>query len=267
MKKIKNRKTFTTILILLVSIGLVSIFFTMFDINETAKESETINKTENMSDLNRYSTYACVGDSISYGNSGLNDNTSWCDYLAEKLGATLNKKARNGAKIWTDMYGQIKSIPNDTNLITIMIGVNDRAAIESGEITLYGKNDNDSTEYSIADVINAEFDINNQTSGLYVNYGLIGRFRWCLEYLNSKHPNARIVVITPTPYNNGTLLTEIIKAEACICNSLGIEVYNPTDSVEFETNYFHSLQKDTLHPNEAGYKVLAGWVYQKIIKG
>lgn len=207
-----------------------------------------------------YSTYACIGDSISYGANSSDGKTSWCNYLAEKIGATLQKRAGNGQKIWENMYSQVNGINADTEFITIMIGVNDCSEIAdaSNEKTMYG------TDKTIADVINAEFDSSNQTNGLYTDYGVIGRFRWCVEYAKVKAPNARIMVITPLPYNNNTTLEEMVKAEASICNAIYTEVYIPTDSEEFNTQYFQGLQADNLHPNDAGYKAVAGWVYQRI---
>lgn len=207
------------------------------------------------STLKQYGKYTCLGDSISYGAGSTAGNVSWCDYLAEQLGATLTKYAVSGQKIWENLRGQVEKVGADAELITLMMGVNDCSEISSGTKTLG----------EVDDVIMMENDNpeNYEGSTLY-NDSVLGRFRWCLERLKVKAPNARIVVITPLPYNDNATLKQLVQAQASICNAIGIEVLVPTDSVAFSTEYFQTLQSDTLHPNDAGYKVVAGYVYQNL---
>lgn len=205
--------------------------------------------------LKQYGKYTCLGDSISYGAGSTAGNVSWCDYLAEKLGATLTKYAVSGQKIWENLRGQVEKVGADAELITLMMGVNDCTEISAGTKILG----------DVDDVIMMENDNpdNYESSALY-NDSVLGRFRWCLERLKVKAPNARIIVITPLPYNDDATLKQLVQAQASICNAIGIEVLIPTDSVAFSTNYFQALQSDTLHPNDAGYKVVAGYVYQNL---
>lgn len=205
----------------------------------------------------RYSKYTCLGDSISYGANSTTGNTSWCNYLAEMIGATLTKLASNGQRIWdvNHFRYQVERVAEDAELVTVMIGVNDRPLIVSGDETLG----------VVDDVIMMDNDepVDYANSTLF-NDSVLGRYRWCLERLRVKAPKARIVVFTPTPYNDSEKLVDIIRGEASICRALGLEVHNPTDSTDFNTTYFHTLQADTLHPNDAGYKVFAGYAYQKL---
>lgn len=207
------------------------------------------------STIKQYGKYTCLGDSISYGAGSTTGNVSWCDYLAEQLGATLTKYAVSGQKIWEHLRSQVEKVGADAELVTLMMGVNDCSEISASTKTLG----------VVDDVIMMENDNpeNYEDSTLY-NDSVLGRFRWCLERLKVKAPNARIVVITPLPYNDNATLKQLIQAQASICNAIGIEVLIPTDSIAFSTDYFQTLQSDTLHPNDAGYKVVAGYVYQNL---
>ena len=211
----------------------------------------------------KYTKYACVGDSISFGASSTGGKTSWCNYLAERLGATLQKRATNGSYIYSHMRSQIEGISADTELVTIMMGTNDAHAfkneltegLEIGNVKLIIGMEND-------------YPDDYTQSSIYANgLSILGVFRWCLERLRRKLPNARIVVITPLPSSSRdeTVLNTIIVGEASICHFLGIEVYMPTSSAMFDFTYINILFADGLHPNDAGYKAIAGWVYQNII--
>lgn len=142
--------------------------------------------------------------------------------------------ASNGQRIWdvNHFRYQVERVQEDAELVTVMIGVNDRPLIASGDETLG----------VVDDVIMMENDepVDYNNSALF-NDSVLGRYRWCLERLRVKAPNARIVVFTPLPYNNNEKLIDIVRAEASICYALGIEVYIPTDSEAFETSYFHIL--------------------------
>lgn len=202
-----------------------------------------------------YSKYTCLGDSISYGATSTSGKTSWCDYLAEMIGATLTKRAVSGQRIWDHLRSQVEKVTEDVELVTLMMGVNDCSLIANGSETLGVVDD--------VIVMNNDAPIDYANSTLY-NDSVLGRFRWCLERLRAKATNARIIVFTPLPYNDNKTLLELVRAEASICWSLGIEVYIPTDSTAFNTSYFQALQSDTLHPNDAGYKVFAGYAYQQL---
>lgn len=211
----------------------------------------------------KYTKYACVGDSISYGAASTGGKTSWCDYLAERLGATLQKRASNGNYIYNHMRKQIEGINTDTELVTIMMGTNDAYAFKEGlkEGLVIG----DVKE--IIGMTNDYPDDYTQSSLYAEGLNILGIFRWCLERLKRKLPNARIVVITPLPSStrDEVTLKTIIAGEAAICHFLGIEVYMPTSSAMFDFTYFNALLADKLHPNDAGYKAVAGWVYQQIM--
>ena len=213
----------------------------------------------------KYLKYSAIGDSISYGAGSTSGNTSWCNILADKIGATLQKRAGSGQKIWENLLAQINGTNTDAELITVMMGVNDISDIGTSK-TWYGTHNVEGTltENTIADVINQTFNDSNTSTGLYADYGVIGRFSWCLQHLQVRCPNARIIVITLTPYNDNAGVTKMVRSQGAVCDALNIEHYDPTMWPEYNTNFFQALQADTLHPNDAGYKVIAGWVYKEL---
>ncbi len=202
-----------------------------------------------------YKIYACIGDSTSYGAGSSSGDKSWCDIIANKMGAQLYKAAGNSQSVWEHLRLQIEAIPESTDLVTVLMGVNDNGYVHLGKFQVG----------DAATVLAMENDKpeDYESSDLY-NHSFIGRFRWCLEALQRKVPGARIIVVTPLPYNNEYVTAQIVAAEKALCQEMGIEVIVPTDSPIFEVSAFNKLQIDGLHPNDEGYQVVADFVYAYI---
>lgn len=202
-----------------------------------------------------YKYYTCLGDSTSYGAGSSAGNRSWCDIIAEKLGAQLHKAAANSQTVWDHLREQVETVPEHADLVTLLMGVNDNGYVhlgkfQVGDVDAVLAMENDSPE-------------DYENSALY-NDSFIGRFRWCLEALQRKAPDARIIVVTPLPYNNEQVTAQIVAAEKALCQAMGVEVIVPTDSPIFELSAFRPMQPDNLHPNDDGYQVVADFIYPYI---
>lgn len=217
--------------------------------------------------------YAALGDSITWGAYGgdepdlpyIDENQSkihgksYADYLAELCGFNeLQKLAISGNSIWANFLNQINRISGSPNLITFNFGVND--------VTLIHQEENPIAQGNYVDVLgmNNTSPIDSASSELY-NNSVIGRFRWCVEYLKTKYPNSTIVCLTPPNYRSDYNLEKqdtlkyIIEAETAICNYLGIKVVNIRKlGAAFESPSWDSFLHDLIHPEKIGYKMMAG---------
>ncbi|MBQ4642085.1 MAG: SGNH/GDSL hydrolase family protein [Oscillospiraceae bacterium] len=202
-----------------------------------------------------YNKYVCIGDSLSYGDGSSAGNRSWCNLIAERMDAQLYKLAVSGESVWEHMRQQVEQVPEDADLVTVLMGTNDSGLLAAkkfplGDVDAVLAMENDSPE-------------DYENSQLF-NDSLIGRYRWCLEALQRKAPNARIIVVTPLPYNNERYTAQIVEAEKALCLAMGVEVIVPTESPIFEVEAFKKLQVDNLHPNDEGYQVVADFVFEYI---
>lgn len=222
--------------------------------NQESRISLLENKTSNIVDSG---VYSAIGDSISYGAGSTGGATSWVNYLNTKLGTTLEKRAANGASIWNNMRAQIQGASSSAKLITIMMGVNDMTPIVNGT-TVLG---------NIVDVLNIANDepINYASSTLF-NHSVLGRYRWCLEWAIVNRPDAKIVVLTPIHYAGGdqTVLENIRNGENAIADFLGLQAVKLTDKSLFSATNFAQYLADGLHPNDLGYKIIAGDILHSI---
>lgn len=172
------------------------------------------------------------------------------------LGSQL--QGLNGVK--TTYKRQKLTIPAGQDLITVMIGVNDITKILDSEIVM-GDID------TVLAMENNE-PTNSTLSTLY-NDSVLGRFRWCMEFLKNKYPNSKVLVCAPIYANrpNYEGLLEILRnGEEKIAYFLGFNFERITNNTLFGISNFNYpiYLADTLHPTDLGYKLIGGYLFNKV---
>jgi len=188
--------------------------------------------------------YVALGDSITAY------DPSYADIVnAEKKFASFIKSGIGGCTVMptaghAEFYTQTAAIPADTDIITLLIGVNDHI------------------------FNNPVGDIN---AVLTKAWGTLDRtmsfaeaFRFNLETIKRAHGNARIYVILPlqSEYGGMSPLQQYQDAEIAIADALSI----PYFSAHKESGLWpgEALYSDLLHPNSAGHVLLGQYVSTKI---
>jgi len=197
-----------------------------------------------------------LGDSISYGQGSTSGNTSYLDLLNSFLGfKSYTKLAVSSTSVMPkvgqpELYTQVVAIPAGTDLITVMIGVND---------FFYGN--------ALGDV---QTVLNKTYASLDKSLSFTEAFRYNLETIRLNHPNAKVVFITPIRHVNSAPsaiapLIDYINNSVAIANYLNIPVVNAYNNSGIFTGNATTLIPDTVHPSDAGYSLIYKLVLQNLI--
>jgi len=194
-----------------------------------------------------------LGDSISYGQGSTSGTTSYLDIIQAKVGfKTLVKRAISGITVKPtsgrgELYTQVAAVGGGVDLITVMVGVNDAIVNNTiGDLpTVLGKT----------------------YASLDKTLSFAEAFRYNIETLKVNFPNAKIIVISPlkttSAWTTAVNLQKYIDAEIAICNYLSVPFIDANNlSGIYPTGTF---TPDGLHPNDAGYALLADCVLKGII--
>jgi len=197
--------------------------------------------------------WQALGDSITYGEGSTTGTTSYANIIQTKANfKSLSKQAVSGITVKPtsgrgELYTQVSAVTVGTELITVMVGVNDAIVNNTlGDLpTVLGK-------------IYASLD---------KTLSFTEAFRYNIEYLKVNFPNAKIIVISPlkttSAWTTSANLQKYIDAEIAICNYLSVPFIDANNlSGIYPTGTF---TPDGLHPNDAGYALLADCVLKGII--
>lgn len=208
--------------------------------------------------------FYALGDSTTYGAGSTTGNTSWANILTTLADfSNFTKLAANGAFCmyhpnYARLSTQVNSVPsNYDGIITIMIGTNDfmqDSPLGDSSVTM-GK-----SYVNLTDTDN-----------------FADSFRYNLETLKRKCPDAIILCITPLPSRDAgdehghwdeTNLFAIRQIERDICNAMGIPIIESAKEFGlsryvYDWKHFYS---DFLHPNDLGYKRIAHCMLGKFIE-
>ena len=255
----------------------VAAYVPIISIKEQIENQENRISSIEESLIQKKETLVGLGGSVAYGIYGgsdpssddpeLRDGKSFNDYLAEMIGVDCVKYAFSGASIWNNLKSQIDLIQS-AGYITICMGVNDIGLVHTeGSNVIIGE---------AKDIIY----MNNNSpeepldSTLY-NNSILGRFRWCLEFLKNKFPKTNIICIMPPPVNwNGENKDEKMNdfkklklGEEVISRFLNIMVVNlEYNSPIFELDYFKQYYYDGYaHPGSQGQKMIASEIFYRFI--
>ena len=208
--------------------------------------------------------FYALGDSTTFGAGSTTGNTSWANILTTLAGfSNFTKLAANGAFCmyhpnYARLSTQIASVPsNYAGIITIMIGTNDfmqDSPLGDSSVTM-------SKAYG------ALTDTDNFADS----------FRYNLETLKRKCPDAIILCITPLPSRDAgnehghwdeTNLFAIRQIERDICNAMGIPIIESAKEFglsRYVYDWYH-FYSDFLHPNDLGYERIAHCMLGKFIE-
>lgn len=211
--------------------------------------------------------WLAIGDSITYGYG--NDGISYADYAAQKLNILLNKQGVSGSTL-SAMYARVKNGDFDgikPDIITICGGTND------WNIGKKAKNTDFDTVY---------------TADTYMSY-----VNSIIETLRAKHHQATIIFLTclqrdyfgdddtnvhGITNSNGETLEDYRNVIMTSCKNHAVPVIdlyansgiNAKNYLPENSGYSHPsikwLTTDGLHPNEAGYKIIATYVANSLKK-
>lgn len=200
-----------------------------------------------------------LGDSITSGAGSTGGNTSWADRLHAKVkfksytklavsGATVKPTFdSSGGGFWRyKLSDEVAAIPAGTDLICMMIGVND-----AGFSNPLG---------DVAAVIAKSYANLDQTQSF------AEAFRYNLETIKRNFPSARVVVMLPVqwgmayPTDNVELYREV---ERKIAAWLAV----PVIEMQKESLLWagSGMFPDGLHPNDTGYQLLADFMARRLI--
>lgn len=218
------------------------------------KSSTFIKRNSETSILNTFYgdsiNYTALGNSITLG-AGSTPIFSYSDIINYKVKfKSYTKLAISGAVVMPYLNlpafnREVENIPVGTNLITIMIGVND--CIVQNPIG------------DISSVISKTYVALNQ------NLSFVEAFRFNLETIKRNFPNAKIFIITPCQNwaTNHANLKYYIDAEIAIANSLSISVIDAYSNSGIWEN--GNKFADDVHPNNSGHELLSDYVLMNII--
>jgi len=197
--------------------------------------------------------WQALGDSITYGEGSTTGTTSYANIIQTKANfKSLSKQAVSGITVKPtsgrgELYTQVSAVTVGTELITLMVGVNDAIVNNTlGDLpTVLGKT----------------------YASLDKTLSFTEAFRYNIEYLKVTFPNAKIIVISPlkttSAWTTSANLQKYIDAEIAICNYLSVPFIDANNlSGIYPTGTF---TPDGLHPNDAGYALLADCVLKGII--
>ena len=196
--------------------------------------------------------YSVIGDSISYGKGSIQAK-SWTDILNENLhfemysnlsvcGAVASSRA---PQTQYDLINQIVLVDPRTELITVMIGINDCILNKKiGNVNEELLMPNEDLNYSI-----------NFTQGLIYD----------LRELRKRVPNALIILVSPPSitFTVKTDLSDYILAEKTIADALDIPFIDLSTSM-YSSNDMRLCNSDQIHPTDKGYQVIASFVFPRI---
>lgn len=200
--------------------------------------------------------YYALGDSTTYGAGSTSGHTSWADLLNDKCHFTwYTKLARNGASTMiipdrARLISQVNDVPNNaTGIISVMIGVNDynfRNPLGDANVAL-----------------SVNFDSLDDTTDFARSY------RYCMETLKRKCPDALIVAMMPlqTTASGNETLEDYRIIERTICKALSIPVIETANECGITTlfDFVGVTMADSLHPNDVGYTRIAKYMKGKIL--
>jgi len=199
------------------------------------------------------SNYTGIGDSITVGVGSTGNNTSYFNIITTYLPFLSSyKSAASGATVMPvvgrpKLSDLVTAAPVGTNLITVMIGVNDW--------------DLDNPIGNTTDVLLKDYAALNE------NNSFAEAFRYNLETLKINFPTAKIIVITPIkaffPWQGSAQLRLYIDTEIEVANYLSIPVINAYDNSGIYGTSPYMF--DSLHPNDSGYQLIANQVLSGII--
>ena len=197
-----------------------------------------------------------LGDSITFGQGSTSGNTSYLDIINGILGfKTYTKLAVSSTSAMPkagqpELFTQVLSIPAGTDLITVMIGVNDY---------FYGNALGD-----VQTVLNKNYASLDKTSSF------TEALRYNLETIRINHPNTKVIFITPIRTVNTALsavspLINYVNNAVAIANYLNIPVVNAYNNSGIYDGNASSFIPDTVHPNDAGYTLISKLVLSNLI--
>lgn len=206
-----------------------------------------------------YSYYA-LGDSITYG--AYADNYSYADHLNNtNKYPTYSKLAVSGSTCMHHegstagrLSSQVAQIPNNTTgLITVMIGVNDVAIIN--------------TLGSVADALAANYaDLDDETT-------FANAFRYNIETIKRNSPDANLVVLIPLrckplgqwPNATDEHLEEYREVERGICKALSVPYIDTDEECGISLLYnWSTFMADGFHPNSTGQERIAKFLINRL---
>ena len=183
--------------------------------------------------------WCACGDSITYPYEGI---TRYYDIAREEYGIEVVTEAVGGSGYYAAgtnaLINRIENVPDDADVITILCGINDVAAIAAGNLTLGDVSD--ATESTFCGCVNST-----------------------LNKLFAKNVDANVGIISPIITISGdTYPTEIQESvnsalrEICECRSIPfLDMYHGSgmrpDEEAFRNKYYSS--DDGLHPNTLGH--------------
>jgi lysophospholipase L1-like esterase len=193
-----------------------------------------------------------LGDSITYGQGSTSGSTSYADIIQAKVGfKSFVKQAVSGATLvptsgMPELYTQVMAISAGTDLVTFMAGVNDYT---------WG------TTVGNFDIVMAK-----SYASLDRTLSFTEAFRFNIETIKINHPNAKLIIISPLKTTAGSGakdLQKYIDVEIAIANYFSIPFI---DANNLSAMYpIPSIMPDGLHPNDAGYALLADCVLKGIV--
>jgi lysophospholipase L1-like esterase len=199
--------------------------------------------------INKTLKYASLGDSITEGTLTPDGLLGYPNRINTKVGfSSFINLAQGGTTVKPtvgrpDLNDQVAAVPVGTDLITLMIGLNDYSL--------------GNTLGSVTDVLSKSYDSLDRTLSIFE------AFRYNLETLKINFPLAKIFVITPINTTTGDPdLNLVVEGEISIANYLSVTVINARDGsgIYSGSPYFG----DTVHPNNAGQILLADFVLSKM---
>lgn len=224
---------------------------------DTSQQNASININGNVKATNinyldsKNIDYTALGNSITEGTGATDGFGSYSDRINTKFGfkSYINLGA-GGCTVMpvvghVELYTQVSAIPIGTDLITIMIGVND---------------------WSVGNYIGeVQLVLAKPYATLDKSLSFAEAFRYNMETIKINFPYAKIFIITPiNSTSQNYLFEEYVEIEIAIANYLSIPIINARDGsgIYQGSPYF----SDTVHPNNDGHIALANYVASKIIE-
>lgn len=184
--------------------------------------------------------WAVIGDSITEKNGRTTKN--YQDYIADRTGIFPTNLGLSGTG-YTCNYGgnkkipeRLDTIPDDTDIITIMAGTNDWNAVIG--------------------TIDDDFDSGSTTFYAYV--------KKTINSIVSLFPNVPLGIITPIPRSDDSSVNtkviakaEAIKAVCKLYNVPCLDLNSGCGMFLFNSDFVTNFMPDGLHPNAEGHKRMA----------
>lgn len=240
---------------------------------DSVSEIQTIidSKVKNLDDKIIYSVF---GDSIStdeaYDSRGHADGLSYPRTLAKLINAELDRYTVPGSGLALLRTNVFKS-STDASLVTVMYGINDLSALDSGSMVI-----GDIDEVMAADLSVLE----DETTELGATF--LGKYRYCMESLRNRltKPNALICCISPcTNYtldnpNKSRYDQNLVDMRNAIKDFVRHEggpnngwfYVDGTDILPWDALYFIDINNspDSTHPNSMGEAVMAKNIFNRL---